>query len=450
MKSLNIITLCILGSLFAAASTATSVHADRLDEELLNQMPKLIQACTERGYKNVATLTFLYQRGAAPSTFRGVAICNNMPERLENALALKLKSSEPELTILPGATAAASKEISGASYRTERDRQRLMDLQLMPAWGEAIKTKPDAYLIGKVKASDDLREITVSLGAFDQDSMSDLLEFQVKTDRYILADIGQGFSLSKGRLRGVSDDAIFDAVEEDETSDPSDEGDVDEKTSDEFPVELAVFYDDEPQEMSTDDEATGESNKELPEPDAGQNLTFGLTNTTDKPLAAVLLVNGVSTLYEEEGEAKELSKWVLEPGKEYRVKGYHQKGNEKYFEITTLTEDESVEKYEDLGGKDFAGLIHLYVFRTVDPAVAEVPKYTRSIGRLTKSQLRGSDFSTLRDLQQAIAKKSELFPPGTRPLAGWGREKNESLKEKELGDLTLTDTMIVRYSKTQP
>jgi len=433
--------------LTALAFSLIAAWGDRIDEGLLDHMPEVIEKCQAKGYKNIGVLTFLLQQGDEASRFRGAAICSNMPQRVENALALKLKGTSPELMLIPRAADVAAKRLNKASYRTAADRERLLDLQFVPAWGDAKNVKPDAFIVGKVKSSKDRRKVTVSLGAFDRNSMFDIVEFDVPTDRFMLADLGQGFSLTKGRVRGVSDDAIFDSVESDiektegSTSDASIAG---------FPVELTVYYGNDAQVTKIDDESEGSNNLALPEPQPGQNLTFGMKNTSDKPIGVVLLVNGVSTLYEQEGEPEELNKWVLEPNKEYRVKGYHQKDNEKYLEITTLTEEESVEKYEDLGGQQFAGLIHLYVFKTIDADEAESPKFTRSIGRLSRPVRTSKRYESLRELQQAIARRSDLFPPGTRPLAGWGKEMTETLQEKKLGETTLTDTLIVRYSKTKP
>jgi hypothetical protein len=331
-----------------------------------------------------------------------------------------------------------------------------MDLRFAPAWGGVEKVQPDAFVIGKVKTSPDLRKVTVSLGAFDRDAMFDILDFDVRTDRYMLADVGQGYSLSRSRrVRGVSDDAIFLTLEDDgaltnsATSTSSSDSSSSSSSLSGFPVELTVYYDNQPQVMSDDVEASGTLNKSLPEPQPSQKLTFGLKNVTDKTLGVVLLVNGYNTLYQQYlGDPADMNKWVLEPGTDYRVKGYHQEGNEKYFEITTLTEEESIEQFEDLGGEEAAGLIHLYVFKTVDPTLAEVPQYTRSIGGIARGRPRR--FGTLSQFQQAIARRSDLFPPGVRPLAGWGQEKTETLQEKNLGTVSQTEVLIVRYSKTKP
>lgn len=137
--------------------------------------------------------------------------------------------------------------------------------------------------------------MTVSLGAFDRQSLFDILEFEVQTDRYVLADIGQGFSLAKRRVRGVSDDAILSGVGADiDATEGAKDHDRSPQTTG-FPVELTVYYDQQPQPLSDDPAADGSFNYSLPEPQPGQSLTFGLRNVTDQPVGVVLLVNGVST-----------------------------------------------------------------------------------------------------------------------------------------------------------
>jgi hypothetical protein len=440
----RVVVLVTAWLVFALANRPAA--ADNIDHELLAQMPKLIRACQDKGYSRIGVLTFLYQHGIQPSKFGGATICNNMPSRLENALVLKLNSKQPELIVLPRAVQAASSAIPHASYRTAADRQKLLNLPLAPLWGESAKVKADAFLIGKVRASQDFRQVTVSIGAFDRQSMFDIVEFTVLMDRYILSDLGQGFSLAQRRVRGISDDAILDGVADDLKA--TDQVVTGAQPAD-FPVALTVHYDDQPQSMRDDPAADGSYNYSLPEPQEGQSLTFGLRNVTNQPVGVVLLVNGTSTLYEQEGEPADLTKWVLEPGKDYRVKGYHQEGNEKYFEITTLSEEESKQRYDDLGGAKFAGLIHLHVFQKQTSA-DEIPSFTRSIGRFSRSQRQPALFTTLPEAKQAIARKSDIYPPGTRPLAGWGREQTQTLAEMELGPATLTGTLVVRYSNTRP
>jgi hypothetical protein len=135
-----------------------------------------------------------------------------------------------------------------------------------------------------------------------------------------------------------------------------------------------------------------------------------------------------------------------------------------------LSAAESRRRFEELGGTFAAGLIQLYVFTPVqdDPAAqaALAPgqfaaadtgtfvaptqgsvAFTRGLGRLPRGSKYGKKFASLAELQLAIARRSHLFPPGTRPLAGWGMERDETLAETSLGPTLLTDAMVVRYAQ---
>lgn len=462
--------------LFIAGCVAISPEravADRIDDALLDNAPKLIEELQGRGYKKVGVLTFLLQQGDKPSQFRGATICNTMPARLESSLILKMSSEKPELMILPQASKFAAKQLAGASYRSPQERSRLFNLSYPQAWGNGGAITADAFLVGKIAVAKDKRDAVVSIAAFDREKMFDILEFNVKVDRYMLADMGQGFSLTKTRprgtkLRGMTDDAIFDSVDRDTqradgnlgsgqgNDNPNFGNDTNPdnfngngNSSGQFPVELTVYYDGQPQGMLPDSYTTGSNNYSLPEPQEGQKLTFGLKNTTNNRLCAVLLVNGANTLYQQVGQPSDMNKWILEPGEEYRVKGYHQLDGGTYLELTTLSDRDSRDKYEDLGGDLAAGLIHLYVFSPLASDDNAVLAYTRSVGRLSSKDIAGKRFASFATLQQAIHAKSNL--KGVKKgLAGPGNLGQEMIVEKNVGPVRLSDTMIVRYSTLRP
>lgn len=445
--------------LLAATGLTGPVFADMLDDALLRQAPTLIERCRARGVAKVAVLPFRLRRAGEVVPPTRVLLCANLPTRIENALALKLRSAAPQLLVLR--IPAADSSVTGES--NER-AARILQLACPPLWGEAASIRPDAVIDGEIEPAIDRRTMRVTVRGTDAQGQFDLLELDVPTDRNLLAELGQGFSWGTAAVRGITDAAVLEKVATDVAAvrvhppatigQPPTRNIVRERlvsqTSPEFPVELKLYYDNLPQELALDDAGLGSHNYLAPEPAPGQSLTFGVRSNYLKPVGVVLLVNGVSTLYEQEGEPSGMNKWVLDPATEYRIKGYHQQGNEKYRAVTVLTEQESRTRYDELGGVQFAGLIHLYVFRTVESQLEEPPMFVYSVGRLTRPDGVVPTFESLRDLQQAIARRSELYPPGTRPLAGWGKELQETLAERKLGRVALTDVMIVRYSLTKP
>lgn len=450
--------------LWWVAAAAGHALADRLDNELLERMPQLIQRCQSHGASKVAVIGPAELRVGKTARTLEPAICEGLPGRVESALALKLSSRQPELLILRGARRKPSAVAAGHVADDPADRNVLLAAELTPAWGDPRPARPDLLILPEVSASADRRTVAVKLIGLDAQQRIPLLEFDLAVDRNLLAELGQGYSLASAPVRGVTDETIFSrvatnvaqtrqltagAIGAPPTRNIS-RVRIEPQTSAEFPVDFALYYDNRPQPLTLDSADLGSHNYLGPEPAAGQSLTFGLKNRTQQPLGVVLLVNGVSTLYEQEGAPAGMNKWVLEPGVEYRVKGYHQRGNEKYRAISALTEEESLRRYHELGGEPAAGLIHLYVFRTVEPEGKQADLFVYNLGRLPHITASAPPLESLGELQQAIARRSDLFPPGTRPLAGWGKEHQETLAEKRLGAVTLSDAMIVRYSNTRP
>jgi hypothetical protein len=141
-----------------------------------------------------------------------------------------------------------------------------------------------------------------------------------------------------------------------------------------------------------------------------------------------------------------MTKWILEPGKLYRIKGFHQKDMSKYITIEGLPEKLSEERFEDLGGPEKAGILHLYVFRKADGQLASAPSFSRSMRRVSDAVLNQAPPQTPAELQALIARSVNTH--SGRGLMAWGPdEKVETLNERTLGSTSLTDTMVVRYYK---
>ena len=446
------VMLAIVACLATWLAVPPAASADNIDDELLDQAPRILEYLDERGYTDVGVLPFLFQKGHQRSTFHGGLLAKEMAERLAGVLILKRPSSKAPLNIIGNAASVANRQLASASYRTASDRATLFRLRYPLDWGGEVT--PDIFLSGKVTLSSDLRTTTVSIGAFERRSpavVCDLLEFTVPTDRYMLAASGEGFSVSKGRpqfVRGFADDEILDSVEADkstkEKADTLQSRDTG-STAAGFPVTLSIFYDGVKQDLKPDPKATGKFSFTAPDPEKGQRVTFGVRNETGATVGAVLTVNGISTLHEKRGKAKELPKWILEPHKYHVIKGYHKEDHLTYTKIEGLSDDESKAIYADLGGVDTGGVIHLYVFSPKD-ASGGAPAFTRSVGLLSDSELADMSLRSFADLRNALAKKSVLIPSDVRGLAYFSLEEGkETLDERKLGPVELLDTMTVRY-----
>jgi hypothetical protein len=345
---------------------AATSRANTLDSELLRQMPRVIKYLQEKGYRNVGVLTFRLRREGFEPSFQGALINNNMTERLENAMVLARDSEKPVQVISQARRTAATKLV-GASYRTPGDRKRLFDLSYELAVREGARfVSADAFLTGEVATGRDLAMATVTLDCFDRmhpEKYTHVLSFNVATDRDLLADMGQGFSLQRRGTRFArdipSETDLLGAERDNGEGWKSQTTRPVSATSTALPVQLSICYDNQPQDLTQ--ELAGPNNWTVKGPLPAQNVVFNLRNTTDRKVGVVLLVNGYNTLYSEYGlEPIQWSRWILEPGKEYRVKGFYKKDRKTFTPIQGTAAHNSRVSTNDFA--DTTGLIHMHVF----------------------------------------------------------------------------------------
>lgn len=356
--------LAVLAAIAILAAAPGATHARNIDQELLRQAPKLLTHFRTLGYQNVGVLTFRMQHGDDSPTYRSNPISRNLAERLENALVISMDTREP-VNIINNASQTAAATIPTANYRTATGRKDLFGIRYpLPLNIKDRFVYPDAFVTGRVLVAPDYSTMTVSFEIFDRrspESIKRIMQFDVSSDRKMLAELGRGFSLTRISLaRGTSLADIRDDVEGVENLTDYSDDNKDLLGKKPFPVKLTVRYDDEPQRLDSSDLST--ENFKIKDPSKGQKVEFDVENTTNERLAIVLTVNGVNTLYEEEGDQRYMSRWILEPHKNYRIRGFYQKGNKKYKEIEGKSDEESEELVGTLG--DSAGLIHLYVYRS--------------------------------------------------------------------------------------
>jgi hypothetical protein len=447
------------------AMTSGAGLADNIDRELVRQAPKIMQYLRDKGYKNVGVLTFRMQRGDETTTYRGALINSNMAERLEQALILAIDPEHP-INIISQARTTAVAKIRDAGYKTPEDRQKLFGLRYeLPLDQENKYVTADAFLTGKVWVSPNFAKVVIGISVFDKhhpEPFPRILSFEVASDRFMLADVGRGFSLSQRGLkfaRGADDDDdILKSVsqEEDEKEQAKKDEEKTEDTSADttadlpegFPVKLTIRYDDMAQDLKPDS-AGGDTNFTVVDPKEGQKVAFDIKNVSNERLGVVLTVNGYNTLYEEEGDFAKMTRWIIEPNKEYRVRGFYQKDKKTFYPIEGVSDDRSKTYWSDLG--DAAGLIHLYVFRTrpegIDLASASVSRGSESFKPVGARGVDRKPAKSWLDLQRQIVSNGELARKfGGRGLMMSASElQKQELTTGDLGAVHNTDTMIIRY-----
>jgi hypothetical protein len=180
-------------------------------------------------------------------------------------------------------------------------------------------------------------------------------------------------------------------------------------------------------------------------------VIFDVENTTKEKLGLVITVNGVSTLYKEMGQPDQMTRWVLAPFGKHCIRGFYKEDRQTYNPIVGISEADSEALFEDLGGEQYAGLIHVYVFRHQEgaPTVSGALSVSRgSLRTAPPRQVKRRSPTTWAELQRHIATTMAARPGRGLMVAGF-ESRDEELKVEDLPAVNLTDTMVIRYYMPQ-
>jgi hypothetical protein len=366
-----------LAVLALTACATAGARADTIDTVLLKNSGKLMTMLRESGYKNVGVLKFQVEKSKDAPTFYAGRLPTFMATRLENVLILA-NDVEVPIGITRSASAVAGKRDQNASYDTAEARAKLFEGSYPLAWGKD-DVKVDAFLTGLVKLSPDFKETTVIVRAFDPKKLEprDLLAFTVPTTRSLLSDMDQGFLIAKRELNKLlpieekEPEKVAEAAKKVpaamdqiavETSFRADKTTPDPRTEPmEQVLDFRVFFDGK--------EVKRDATNRIPTPQEGQKVHFTLRSP--ERLGVVLRVNGVNTsgADAEERDANQYSMWVLQPNKDYTIKGFY-KENGDMIPFKVLGDLESA-NYK-LADETKRGQIELFLFRQVQAPIEKV------------------------------------------------------------------------------
>lgn len=456
-----VVVLSSLGALAAHAADPT------VDMVLRESARELNTRLVDKGYKTVGVLPVVLQAGESPQVYHGAPINASLSEWIESALIMYVvsDSAAPDggLDIIDGAGRVAAKKRGIARYRTVQSRKDLFSIKYPLLYG-ADQRKADAFLLTKLWHAEDFSKANLSIYVFDSKDLKPerLLSRDVRLDAHLLSSLGQSFMVRKKgqsrtyRLtRGPND---LGDIEIDEQGTgmllSSDEAES-VKLPEDLPVQLTIRYDRKEQDVSPDP-FRGAHFSTVPTPREDQRVTFDVKNTSDKVVAIVLTVNGYNTLYREEGAHERMTKWVLQPNKEYHIRGWRLKDTDpRPTAIVGASEEESRRLYDEIGS-DRAGLINMWVYEKDSGFESddESPLASRTyedLYRLTGAENR---FDTKEEYQSSLSqfaqnepsKKGVLFEPPTKGLLVVGDEvKGKPLKFEEFGPGHLVGHLQIKY-----
>ncbi|MBY0524253.1 MAG: hypothetical protein K2R98_12685 [Gemmataceae bacterium] len=414
--------------------SGSAARADNIDAELLTASKKVMKDIQDRGYKNVGILKFRVVRGDKPSSFNVGLLNGNMATRLEYALVLVNDDKNP-IGITRDASHVIAAKDKQATYLKAADRPAMFKHTFPLAWGND-KVSVDCFLAGQVKISPDMKKTTVVIEAFDRktNALREVVNFTVPTDRSILADSGESFSLVKRgpdslkrRAEELDDDATKNA------NDRNKGKKIVEKDAVDNLIDLDVHYNDQKVEVTRDDKGQAS----IAEPQENQQVHFVIRNKSAERLAVVIRVNGINTLCKEgaDKQVDQCIKWVLEPNKQYAIRGFY------------LEDGKTVEKFKVVApdtlsdlSPDKLGLIEVDVFR-------ESGNSDEELLRTRKISLRGLKPGTARPATFA-ALKANVFQTMTvkkKPIIYAGDQEQAVVKETDFKGPTHTGSLVIRY-----
>ncbi len=358
--------------LAAAALIVAPARADNLDAALVKHAPEVMSYLREHRCGNVGILKFRVKKGNQPVSFKVGPLNDNMVGRLEYALINANPTKRPIGIIHDANQVALAKKLP--RYDNPAGQHALFEQKYPLAWGDA-KVNPDQFLTGIVTVRPDLKSATVVLEAFGPDSpkQDKVLTFQVDTDRSLLTDLNESFQVKSRQLKmrtrniELDEDAVADAAEKDDTQTKSGTADAESasstvsntKNGDEKLLEYQILYDGVPQQVTADPNSPGEF--QVAEPKENQVVSITVRSVAQDRIGLVLMVNGVSTLYEEPPQS-DLSKnlaWVLDPGRQYAIQGYQQ-DNQTRKPFRVLSDADSAAATYSAN----TGLIHFHIMRS--------------------------------------------------------------------------------------
>jgi hypothetical protein len=357
----------------AGALCAPAARADKIDARLHDQAPAILAALKKADVNAVGVLRFRAERGKKTESFSVGPINDGMAARIENLLVIHADRTKP-IGVLKDPSAAAAAAKLGAWYTNPPARRKLFEHEFPLAWG-GTKSKPDAFLTGEVQCKGDMTKTTVVIEMFtakEPTKLVKLVEFTVPTDRLILTDLGERFSVPRGTALRRSIDLDRFAIGEarrregDQPDDkPDTKTDTGTKPTDPPPsgglnvggVTFQLLSGDE--SVAFRPSTSAEAKWEVTSPSQDKPVVMTLKNTTSKRVGVVLKVNETSTIFSQTEDSALCRKWVIEPGKEIKVQGFYQE-DKTYAPFKVLVGDEAKQAIEQLGDK--AGRIRVEVF----------------------------------------------------------------------------------------
>jgi hypothetical protein len=398
---------------------AGAARADHLDDQLNKHGQQIVEALQKQGVKNVGVLRFRVKQGDRPESFDVGPLNGNMATRLENVLVMHAGMDEKTaLGVIHDAGHVAAQHKVGKWHDSEAEQRKLFAIDNYPlAWGDK-KVKADAFLTGVVKVSADCKHGTVIVEEIKSPSKTEkLAEIAFDGDAALLIDLGKSYSLSKRSLGKATSavktrELVFAAVNKRDDAGGGDPGPdqpaVSKDTIEVGGVEFQMIAGRDAVSIRPRDGG----GYQLDSPDVGKEITFKISNKTDKTLGVDVKLNGTSLFLEQADEPANCRVFLLkndDKHRSYSLKGYFTRENDgdkpKLSPFKVLVGDDA-QKWRESAGQlgDKVGTIAVTVFAEGEQSGSEVMVSARGM----RKNLDRAARSSLAALQHNLMKSGRL------------------------------------------
>ena len=390
-RDFGIVTSLALAMLLGGVSTT---QAGKLDRELIKNSGPVIDYLSKGKFENVGVLPFAVKKGSREASVLAAPLALTMPTQIENTLIMALEEASFGIVRNPAGTASKAKV--GDYLGKKADFDKLFATKYDRAW-DGVPVGVDCFLTGRVENSARDRATTkVVLQAFDRGSWKDgkvvlklVVEFDVPTDRTLLAEQGYNFALSRSALSPKVKPSQRTRLASrlvmlrEAGNSATEEGESDASTPDDIAgFAFEVRYDGKKQEIKTV-QSTKEGQKapqyELPPAQPGAKITLHLkrTDADDGALGVVIKVNGLSTCDKEDADSQLCRRWVYgaeKVGKQDVYEGFYMGDDaSKLFRFEAMRKEEAEGLIDKFGAR--AGWIDIDVFASLGK---KRPKLTKA------------------------------------------------------------------------
>ena len=299
---------------------AVRAEADPLVSGLQQKAPSILAHAKKKGYTNLGVLKFLVRKGTEPP--RDDVGDLNLTLANKTEVALILANSDERFGIIDKASEFVAREkLTSANHLNPDGRKAFFTRKYELAWSRD-KVTPAGFVTGVATLADDLKQMTIKLQVFDNSGEVEELSGEIiaPTDPETLAQAGFSYTASPDRQKALiageplpspevrRSEAVGSALQA-----AAPKADAPFASLADCPLKWKVLYNGKPVAVS---------GNMVPEPGPDDRVEFVLSNPGTATYAAVLMVNGENTLYQERTAPSACRKWVLAPGAEVTVKGF--------------------------------------------------------------------------------------------------------------------------------